>query len=359
MPASTGATTRNPNPSSMADGCTGLAAACSAARARSTPCATRAATVSTMTSGRRSVPTAGTMRACSRIFARPKTRRGARASITASAGRCRSRTSSFRNPLSATFVEAAVQCGLRRNPDFNGAVQDGVGFYQVTQRRGRRCSAAVAYLRPAARRANLKVLTRCLSTRVLFEGRCAVGVEYRSGGALERARAEGEVILAAGTIGSAQLLLLSGVGPAGRAARARHRDAGRQPGGGAKFAGSSRFLHLEQVHGKDQLRFQRLPGAHRRGALPADAFGTRRQQHCRSGRFPAQPSGAGPASRHSIPLRARAARRPRAQSLKRARLHAARLRAAPVEPRTPRAQIRAAAGAAAHLRFLSERSEGP
>ncbi|MGO9989482.1 MAG: GMC family oxidoreductase [Steroidobacteraceae bacterium] len=119
----------------------------------------------------------------------------------------------FRNPLSATFVEAAVQCGLRRNPDFNGAVQDGVGFYQVTQRRGRRCSTAVAYLRPAARRANLEVLTRCLSTRVLFEGRCAVGVEYRSDGALKRARADREVILAAGTIGSPQLLMLSGVGP--------------------------------------------------------------------------------------------------------------------------------------------------
>ncbi len=119
----------------------------------------------------------------------------------------------FRNPLSATFVDAAVQCGLRRNPDFNGDVQDGAGFYQVTQRGGRRCSAAVAYLRPAAQRTNLEVLTRCLSTRVLFEGRRAVGVEYRSGSALQRARAQSEVILAAGTIGSPQLLMLSGVGP--------------------------------------------------------------------------------------------------------------------------------------------------
>jgi choline dehydrogenase len=118
----------------------------------------------------------------------------------------------FRNPLSATFVEASVQCGLPRNIDFNGPVQDGVGFYQVTQRRGRRCSAAVAYLRPASRRLNLEILTHCLSTRVLFQARRAVGVEYRSRGELHRARAQREVILAAGTIASPQLLMLSGIG---------------------------------------------------------------------------------------------------------------------------------------------------
>ena len=118
----------------------------------------------------------------------------------------------FRNPLSAEFVEAAVQCGLPRNADFNGAVQDGAGFYQVTQRRGRRCSAAVGYLRPAARRANLSILTHSLSHRVLFEGRRAVGVEYRSRGELYRARAEREVILTAGVVASPQLLMLSGIG---------------------------------------------------------------------------------------------------------------------------------------------------
>ncbi len=118
----------------------------------------------------------------------------------------------FRNPLSTVFVEAAVDCGLPRNSDFNGVVQDGVGFYQVTQRRGRRCSAAVGYLRPASRRANLKILTRCLSHRVLFQGRRAVGVEYQSRGTLHRVRAEREVILAAGAIASPQLLMLSGIG---------------------------------------------------------------------------------------------------------------------------------------------------
>jgi choline dehydrogenase-like flavoprotein len=120
----------------------------------------------------------------------------------------------FRNPLSAVFVEAGVACGLPRNPDFNAALQEGVGFYQVTQRRGRRCSAAVAYLQPARSRANLEIRTRCLATRVLFSGNRAIGVEYRRDGVTAVAHAEREVLLAAGAIGSAQLLLRSGIGPA-------------------------------------------------------------------------------------------------------------------------------------------------
>jgi choline dehydrogenase len=118
----------------------------------------------------------------------------------------------FRNPLSATYVEAGIECGLPRSLDFNGPVQDGVGFYQVTQRRGRRCSAAVAYLRPASRRHNLEIITHSLSTRVLFEARRTLGVEYLKRGVLHHARAEREVILAAGAIGSPHLLMLSGIG---------------------------------------------------------------------------------------------------------------------------------------------------
>jgi choline dehydrogenase len=120
----------------------------------------------------------------------------------------------YRNPLSAVFVEAGVACGLARNADFNGAVQEGVGFYQVTQRDGRRCSAAVAYLRPARARANLEILTGCLATRVIFSGLRACAVEYTQGGITCRARAAREVLLAAGAVGSPQLLLLSGIGPA-------------------------------------------------------------------------------------------------------------------------------------------------
>jgi choline dehydrogenase len=120
----------------------------------------------------------------------------------------------FRNPLSAVFVAAGAACGLELDPDFNGPRQEGVGFYQVTQRNGRRCSAATAYLHPVARRANLVVRTRCAASRILFSAGRAVGVEYRERGAIRVAWAEREVLLAAGSIGSPQLLLLSGIGPA-------------------------------------------------------------------------------------------------------------------------------------------------
>src|SRR5215469_749535 len=120
----------------------------------------------------------------------------------------------FRNPLSAVFVEAGAACGLPRNADFNAEVQEGVGFYEVTQRNGRRCSAASAYLKPALARANLTVRTDALAARVIFQGARAVGVEYRQAGNALTVRAEREVLIASGVVGSPQLLLLSGVGPA-------------------------------------------------------------------------------------------------------------------------------------------------
>jgi choline dehydrogenase len=117
------------------------------------------------------------------------------------------------NPLSGVFLEAAGQAGHPRTEDFNGPRQRGFGFYQVTQRDGRRCSAAVAYLRPARQRPNLVVSTHSQATRVLLEGRRAVGVEYRHKGRLLTAMGS-HVILAGGAINSPQLLLLSGIGPA-------------------------------------------------------------------------------------------------------------------------------------------------
>ena len=119
----------------------------------------------------------------------------------------------FRNPLTALFVDAGAAWGLPRNDDFNGSRQEGVGFYQVTQRNGGRCSAAAGYLTPVRRRHNLAIRTGCLAMRILFSGTTANGVEFHHGGALERVQATREVILCAGAIGSPQLLLLSGVGP--------------------------------------------------------------------------------------------------------------------------------------------------
>ncbi len=118
------------------------------------------------------------------------------------------------NPLTRAFLAAAEELGVPGNPDFNGAAQDGAGLYQVTQKNGRRHSAADAYLRPALGRANLRVTTGALTTRVLLEDERAVGVEYIRDGATEEAHAAREVILAGGSINSPQLLLLSGIGPA-------------------------------------------------------------------------------------------------------------------------------------------------
>jgi choline dehydrogenase len=123
---------------------------------------------------------------------------------------------SVRSAHGKAFVEAAKRRGAPDNDDFNGPVQEGVGFYQVTQRDGRRCSAADAYLPPAIRaaRKNLIVKTGMLVTSVLIEGGRAAGVTVQYRGAEETVRAEAEVILAAGAIGSPQLLMLSGIGPA-------------------------------------------------------------------------------------------------------------------------------------------------
>ena len=118
------------------------------------------------------------------------------------------------NPLSEAFVEAAEQTGFARNPDFNAASQEGFGFYQVTQRNGRRHSAADAFLRPAMSRPNLKVLTNVHVSGILFDRKRAVGVSFHQGEGSRQERAEREIILAAGAVGSPQVLLLSGVGPA-------------------------------------------------------------------------------------------------------------------------------------------------
>ncbi|MGZ8292228.1 MAG: GMC family oxidoreductase [Telluria sp.] len=116
------------------------------------------------------------------------------------------------NVLSRAFVDAAVAAGYPFNDDFNGAQQEGVNFYEVTQRQGERWSAARAFLHPALGRPNLTVLTGAHAERVLFDGKRAVGVAFRRGGSAASVGARREVLLAGGAINSPQLLMLSGIG---------------------------------------------------------------------------------------------------------------------------------------------------
>jgi choline dehydrogenase len=118
-----------------------------------------------------------------------------------------------RHKTCAAFIEAGLEAGLEANDDFNGPQQDGVGWYQLTQRDGMRCSTAVAYLHPATERPNLVVETGAYVNRVLLDGARAVGVEVDQNEVTREIRAN-EVILSAGSYQSPQILLLSGIGPA-------------------------------------------------------------------------------------------------------------------------------------------------
>ena len=124
-----------------------------------------------------------------------------------------------RHELCDAFIASAMALGIPRNDDFNGATQEGTGYYQATASRGRRCSTAVGYLRPAEKRPNLKIEVDALATRIHFRDRRAVGIEFRKKGEVHTVRA-GEIILCGGAFNSPQLLQLSGVGP--RALLERH-----------------------------------------------------------------------------------------------------------------------------------------
>ncbi|HEY0800648.1 MAG TPA: GMC family oxidoreductase N-terminal domain-containing protein, partial [Steroidobacteraceae bacterium] len=128
-------------------------------------------------------------------------------------GPLHTRYGSISNPLHAAWLAAAAEAGYAHSADVNGYQQEGFGRMDMTVGGGRRWSAANAYLRPAMRRANLKVLTHALATRIVFEGKRAVALEYTQGGALHRVRVVRELILSGGPINSPQLLKLSGVGP--------------------------------------------------------------------------------------------------------------------------------------------------
>ena len=111
------------------------------------------------------------------------------------------------------FREAAAQAGIKPIPDFNTGDNEGSCYFHVNQKFGRRWSAARGFLKPVLNRQNLRLETRCLVEKIMFEGSRASGVRWRQNGAVHTARCRGEVILAAGSLGSVQLLMLSGVGP--------------------------------------------------------------------------------------------------------------------------------------------------
>lgn len=119
----------------------------------------------------------------------------------------------YKHEIIDAIIEAAVQAGIPRNRDFNGATQEGAGYYQATVGKGRRWSAATAYLKPARGRRNLVVKPNAHATRIVIENGRAIGIEFRTSRGMEMARAKGEVIISGGVYGSSQLLLLSGIGP--------------------------------------------------------------------------------------------------------------------------------------------------
>jgi choline dehydrogenase len=146
-------------------------------------------------------------------FRRSETRQEGGNAYRGGSGPLQTRYGSLRNPLHAAWLAASREAGYPATDDVNGMQQEGFGRMDMTVGEGRRSSAANAYLRPAMTRSNLKVITHALVSRILFDGRRAIGVEYLRGGTTHRVDANVEVILCGGPINSPQLLKLSGVGP--------------------------------------------------------------------------------------------------------------------------------------------------
>ncbi len=117
-------------------------------------------------------------------------------------------------PMTRAFVRSCQELGIPYNPDFNGPIQEGCGVYQTTTKNAKRCSAAVAYLKPVLKRPNLTVETGCLVKRITFEGTRASGVEFANGSGLQTAHADGEILVTAGAIGTPKIMMLSGIGAA-------------------------------------------------------------------------------------------------------------------------------------------------
>ncbi|KVC65313.1 GMC family oxidoreductase [Burkholderia stagnalis] len=158
------------------------------------------------------------------------------------------------NPFHERYLEAARQAGLPLTDDFNGAQQEGIGIYQVTQKQGERWSAARAYLLPyIGRRSNLTVETHAQVRRILFEGRRAVGVEVLQNGTVRTLRARREVLLAAGAFQTPQLLMLSGVGPMHELARFGIQTVQHLPGVGRNLQDHPDFIFGYRTRSVDTM----------------------------------------------------------------------------------------------------------
>lgn len=158
------------------------------------------------------------------------------------------------NPFHARYLDAARQVGLPLTDDFNGAEQEGVGIYQVTQKHGERCSAARAFLLPhIGRRDNLHVEIHAQVQRILFEGKRAVGVEVLQGGTIQTFRARREVVLAAGAFQTPQLLMLSGIGPRDELERLGIQTLMHLPGVGKNLQDHPDFIFGYRARGLDTM----------------------------------------------------------------------------------------------------------
>ena len=146
------------------------------------------------------------------LFRRSENWEGAASPVRGTGGSLNVSESRLNRPVVDAWVEAAVGLGYRRNNDYNGEDQEGVGHFQMTMRNGRRCSSAAAFLKPALKRSNLHVFTGAQTEGIILDGRRAVGIKVRRGGQTVEARARCEVVLSAGALGSPHLLMLSGIG---------------------------------------------------------------------------------------------------------------------------------------------------
>ena len=240
------------------------------------------------------------------------------------------------NPVQQIFLQAAQEAQFRLREDFNAEEHEGLGIYQVTQKNGERWSAARAYIHPhMGNRANLRVETNAHATRILFEGKRAVGVEYRQGKELKQIRARREVIVSSGAFQTPQLLMLSGVGDSAALGKHGIATVHHLPGVGQNLQD-----HPDFVFGymSDNPEFQRhlaqSPAAAVAGHRPVPARTPRADdvEFRRMRRLPENPARSRRA-RHPAAFRHGAGRRPRPQAPSRHRLYLPRLPAAAEKPR--------------------------